>query len=177
MNSIPNIQKSISRWSIGYGIIVMILGMIAIASPDVAALSVNVMIALLLIAAGITKTLFAFKAGSFGKGALQFLFGGLTIIYGIAFIAFPMYGLASLTLLLISYFLFDGGFTVITALRMKPVKGWGFMLINGIVTILLGLIIANSWPESDALAIGLLVGIRLLMSGLAMLMLGLAVAK
>ena len=60
---------------------------------------------------------------------------------------------------------------------MKPVKGWGFMLINGIVTILLGLIIANSWPESDALAIGLLVGIRLLMSGLAMLMLGLAVAK
>jgi uncharacterized membrane protein HdeD (DUF308 family) len=177
MNSVPNIQKSISRWSVGYGIIVIILGMIAIASPDVVALSVNVMIALLLIIAGVTKTLFAFKAGSFGKGALQFLFGGLTVIYGIAFIAFPMFGLASLTLLLISYFLFDGGFTIVAAFRMKPMKGWGFMLINGIATILLGIIIANNWPESGELAIGLLVGIRLLMSGFAMLMLGVAVAK
>lgn len=177
MSSISNIQKSVSRWSVGYGIVVILLGVIAIALPYIAGLSINVMIALLLIIAGVTKTLFAFKAESFGNGALQFLFGGLTALYGVAFIFFPMFGLASLTLLLISYFLFDGGFTIVAALRMKPVQGWGIMLFNGLITLFLGLIIASNWPLSGEWAIGLLVGIRLLMSGMAMLMLGMAVAK
>lgn len=172
MNSISDTKKRVSRWSMGYGILVVVLGMIAIAAPYFAGLSVNALISFLLIFAGITKTAFAFKADSFGSGTLQFLFGGLTIICGVGLILFPMFGLASITLLLISYFFVDGFFTVTASWAMKPMNGWGWMLINGLITIFLGIIIASDWPISGAWAIGLLLGVRLMMSGFAMLMLG-----
>lgn len=176
MNSISDTKKRVSRWSMGYGILVVILGMIAIAAPYFAGLSINALISFLLIFAGITKTMFAFKADSFGRGAGQFLFGGLTVLCGVGLILFPMFGLASITLLLISYFLIDGVFTISASLAMKPMNGWGWMLINGLITIFLGIIIASDWPISGAWAIGLLLGVRLMMSGFAMLMLGRAYA-
>ncbi|MFT5705191.1 MAG: uncharacterized membrane protein HdeD (DUF308 family) [Shewanella sp.] len=171
MNSVSNTQKSLSRWSFGCGILVIILGMIAIAAPYFAGLSINALIAALLIIAGVTKTMFAFKADSFGSGTGQFLFGGLTVLCGVGLVLFPMFGLASITLLLISYFLIDGTFTVSASLTMRPTNGWGWMLVNGLITIALGIVIASDWPVSGVWAIGLLLGVRLVMSGFVILML------
>ncbi len=120
-----------------FGIIVLILGLLAIAAPLAAGTAVSTMVAILLVAAGVVRMLWAFKAGSFGKGALALLLGGLTLGVGIVLLARPLVILASLALILAVYFLLDGISEIVCAFRVKPAKGWGFMVFGGALSILL----------------------------------------
>jgi uncharacterized membrane protein HdeD (DUF308 family) len=60
---------------------------------------------------------------------------------------------------------------------MKPAKGWGWMLANAIVTLLLGAMIWGQWPMSGAWAVGVLFGVQLAMTGMALLTAGSAVRQ
>jgi uncharacterized membrane protein HdeD (DUF308 family) len=133
------------------------------------------MVAILLVAAGIVRMLWAFKAESFGKGILAFLLGGLTLGVGIVVLARPLVMLASLTLILGVYFLLDGIFDIVGAFSIKPAKGWGWMVFGGAMSILLSGLIWSQWPLSGAWAIGILVGVRLVFAGTAMIALGTAI--
>ena len=84
----------------------------------------------------------------------------------------PGMALASLTLVLAIYFLVDGLVMLFAAFSVKPARGWGWLLFNGIITLLLGLLIFGQWPLSGAWAIGILVGVRLLFAGMTMIALG-----
>ena len=84
----------------------------------------------------------------------------------------PVVGLLSMTLLLAVYFIVDGVSEIFAAFKMKPDRGWGWLLFNGIVAVLLGAMIWRQWPVSGAWAIGLLVGIHILFSGWTMIVLG-----
>ena len=172
MNATADIIKRSSRLSIIWGVATMMLGILALFAPLLVGLSVTMLVAILLMAAGIAQTVFAFQARSFGKGALKFLFGGITLVCGISMLMTPLIGLSTLTLLLMAYFLIDGIFTIVAAFDIKPVKGWGWMLFNGIITVLLAGMIWWEWPLSGAWAIGVLLGVRLIFSGLSIIMLG-----
>ncbi len=126
-------------------------------------------------AAGAVRMLWAFKAGSFGKGALVLLLGGLTLGVGIVMLARPLVVLASLTIVLAVYFLLDGISEIVAAFSVKPAKGWGFMVFGGAMSILLSALIWSQWPLSGAWAIGILVGVRLVFAGTAMIALGSAI--
>ena len=158
-----------------FGIVVLILGILAICAPLAAGTAVSTMVAILLVAAGIVRMLWAFKAGSFGKGALAFLLGGLTLGVGVVVLARPLVMLASLALILAVYFLLDGISEIVCAFRVKPAKGWGFMVFGGAMSILLSALIWSQWPLSGAWAIGILVGVRLVFAGTAMIALGSAI--
>jgi len=82
--------------------------------------------------------------------------------------------LATLTLVLAAYFVVDGIFEIIEAFDLKPIKGWVWMLFGGIVSILLGFMIWREWPFSGAWAVGILVGIKLIFAGWAMVGIGAA---
>jgi uncharacterized membrane protein HdeD (DUF308 family) len=84
----------------------------------------------------------------------------------------PLFGLASLTLVLAAYFLVDGIFEIIAAFQIKPKKGWGWVLFSGIAAFLLGYLIWSQWPLSGGWAIGVLVGVNLLLSGWSMIAFG-----
>ena len=127
------------------GIATIIAGCLAIAAPLVAGTSVTMLVAILLVAAGIARTIFAFKAESWGKGILAFFLGVITILCGLVIFARPLMGMATLTLVLIAYFFADGIFECIAAFKMKPIQGWFWMLFSGIMSILLGLI-ASTYP-------------------------------
>jgi uncharacterized membrane protein HdeD (DUF308 family) len=126
----------------------------------------------LITAAGLSMTVYAFKAGSFGKGLLQFLFGGITVLCGVAMFSTPMQGMLTLTGILLAYFLVDGIFAIISGIRGKGAPGWGWMIVSGIASIVLAIILWRQWPVSGAYAIGLLVGIRLIFTGWSIAMLG-----
>ena len=158
-----------------FGIKVLILGLLAIACPLTAGAAVSTMVAILLMAAGAVRMLWAFKAGSFGKGALVLLLGGLTLGVGIVMLARPLVVLASLTIVLAVYFLLDGISEIVAAFSVKPAKGWGFMVFGGAMSILLSSLIWSQWPLSGAWAIGILVGVRLVFAGTAMIALGSAI--
>jgi uncharacterized membrane protein HdeD (DUF308 family) len=159
------------------GVLTVILGFLAMMAPMMTGMTVAVMIGFLLIMAGIARSIFAFKAKSWGKGIVVFLLGLLTLIVGFYMVTRPAVAAVSLTLFLAAYFIVDGIFEIIEAFDLKPIDGWGWMLIGGIVSILLGFMIWRQWPVSGAWAIGILVGIKLVFAGMEMAMLGLAGRK
>ena len=159
------------------GVLTVILGFLAMMAPMMTGMTVAVMIGFLLIMAGIARSIFAFKAKSWGKGIVVFLLGLLTLIVGFYMVTRPGVAAVSLTLFLAAYFIVDGIFEIIEAFDLKPIDGWGWMLIGGIVSILLGFMIWRQWPVSGAWAIGILVGIKLVFAGMEMAMLGLAGRK
>jgi uncharacterized membrane protein HdeD (DUF308 family) len=89
----------------------------------------------------------------------------------------PVTGVASLTLILASLFLIEGILQLVLFFKMRSLQGSSWMLIDGVITLLLGLLIYLQWPSSSAWAIGTLVGISMIMSGVSRVMLSLAVRK
>ena len=165
---IANAVKKDSTTLMILGILTVILGVLAMMAPMMAGITIALMVGILLIAAGIARTIFAFKCKSWGKGILVFLLGLLTLLVGFYMVARPGMALVTLTLFLAAYFVVDGIFEIIEAFDLKPIKGWGWMLFGGIVSILLGIMIWRQWPMSGAWAIGILVGIKLMFAGFAM---------
>jgi uncharacterized membrane protein HdeD (DUF308 family) len=172
MNEISDIARTSSRVGAGWGFAVMLLGMLAIMAPFVSGVAVTATVAVLIAAAGLSMTVYAFKAGSFGKGLLQFLFGGITVVCGVAMLSAPVLGMLTLTSIVLVYFLVDGIFAIAAGLRGKGAPGWGWMIVSGIASIVLAVILWRQWPISGAYTIGLLVGIRLIFTGWSIAMLG-----
>ena len=160
-----------------FGVVTMILGLIAMAAPLMAGKSVAILVGILLIAAGIARLVWAFQAGSFGRGVFKFLLGGLTLLAGIMVLANPLFGLGMLTIMLAAYFIVDGIFEIIGAFQVKPAQGWGWLLFGGIVSLALGIMIWRQFPVSGVWAVGILVGVKLLFAGLSMIFLGSAVRE
>jgi uncharacterized membrane protein HdeD (DUF308 family) len=162
------------RMVIILGIATVVAGFLATIAPLLTGQWVAIMVAILLIAAGIARTIFAFKAESWGKGILAFLLGILTVFAGLILLANPMMALATLTLMLTAFFFADGIIEVITAFRLKPLQGWGWMALSGVMSIVLGFMLARQWPLSSLWAIGILLGVRLLFTGWSIIAIGMA---
>ncbi len=102
------IIKGSSRMGTVLGLTTVILGILAMAAPMIAGLTVAVVVAAMLLAAGVAMTAYAFSAGTFWRGLFQFLFGGLTALAGVVLLFRPLLGLASITMVLVVYFMVDG---------------------------------------------------------------------
>ena len=159
------------------GVILLIAGMFAIASPLVAGLSITIMVGALLAVSGIGQCFLAFKTGAFGKGLLVLIVGVLMTITGFYLMQQPVAGLATLTIILMSYLLATGILETIVSFQLKPADGWGLLLFNGMVTLLLGIMLWRQFPLSGAWAIGVLFGIKMIFSGWAFIFSGRNVKK
>lgn len=157
------------------GICCVIFGVLAITAPMLAGTAVAALVGALLVAGGVVRTIWAFKAESFGTGVMAFLLGGVTAFAGVLMLARPLAGLTSLTMLLAAYFVIDGIFAIAASFQLKPESGWGWVLFDGIITLVLGAMIWRQWPLSGAWAVGVLVGVRLVMAGWTMIFAGSAV--
>jgi uncharacterized membrane protein HdeD (DUF308 family) len=166
-----------STLAILWGVLLIGLGMLAVASPMVAAVAVNVLIAWLIVLAGVVHLAVAFHAREAGSVVWRLLVGLAYICFGGYLIARPALGVASLTLLLASLFLVEGIFNIALFFRAPSAMRSSWMLLDGIVTLLLGLMIYMQWPSSSAWAIGTLVGVSLIFSGVTRVMVSLAVRK
>lgn len=154
------------------GILMVIFGVFAIASPMITGVAVAMFVGALMLVTGVMRIIAAFKSGQWGSGIFGTLIGLLGIAAGVILLAQPMLGLATLTLLLAAYFLASGICEIVIAFKAKPEKVWGWMLFGGIVSVILGIMIWSQWPVSGAWAIGVLVGIHILMIGFTMIFVG-----
>ncbi|MFC1664500.1 HdeD family acid-resistance protein [Pseudomonadota bacterium] len=169
MNELTQVSKNVKIW----GWVILIVGILAVISPLVTGLTVAVMVAILLIIAGIARIIHAFQGGGFWTGA----FGVFALLAGLVVLGRPLLGLASLTMVLIVYFLAVGISEIMVAFQIRPNQGWGFLLFSGLISIVLAMAIWNQWPLSGAWAIGILVGIQLIFSGMTMITIGSAMTK
>ncbi len=171
----PSLADSIKANASGMtllGIAMVILGALALAAPLWTGVAVALLVGLLVLAAGIAQCAFSFRASSFGHKLLGLLLGLLTAICGVVMVAQPVLDLSFLTPALAGYFLIAGIFEAIAALRVRPLRGWGWILVGGLLSLLLGGLISAQWPLSGAGAIGALVGIKVMFLGATMITLG-----
>jgi len=154
------------------GIVLVVLGVLALGAPLITGLAVAYTVGFLIIVSGVGQTFYAFQAESWQDGILKFLLGALGVVAGVLVVAHPLFSLGWLTLVLAAYFFIDGIFGVILALQVRPERGWGWMLFSGVVAVLAGILIWRQWPVSGAWLVGILVGIKLIFAGWAMIATG-----
>jgi uncharacterized membrane protein HdeD (DUF308 family) len=157
------------------GIILVILGALAILIPPLATLSVTIFLGWLFLISGVVGLVTTFQARQapgFGWSLLSAVIG---ILAGVALIGWPLSGAVSLTLVAIIFFAVEGFATIMYALEHKrELSGrWGWMLVSGIVDLFLAAIIFAGLPGTAAWAIGLLVGINMMFGGIALIMMAL----
>jgi uncharacterized membrane protein HdeD (DUF308 family) len=166
-----------SAISIALGVLLIVLGVVALGSPFLAAVAVNAVVAWMITLAGIVHLILAFRVHGAGSVIWKLLVGIAYVCFGVYLILHPVLGVVSLTLLLASLFLVEGILDIALYVKMRPLHGSGWVLVDGIITLLLGLMIYMQWPSSSAWAIGTLVGVSLIISGVSRVMMSLAVRK
>jgi uncharacterized membrane protein HdeD (DUF308 family) len=174
MGALSESVKGSARAGTAWGFAVMIAGMLAIMAPFIMGVGTTMLLAILVSASGMMTLIYSFKAGSFGKGVLQFLFGGITIVAGIFMFLTPLLGMLTITGVLLVYFFIDGVFGIIAGFNSRPATGWGWIVVSGIASIALAYFLYSDWPVSGQYAIGILIGIRLIFVGWTIAMLGVA---
>jgi uncharacterized membrane protein HdeD (DUF308 family) len=156
------------------GVALMLLGAAAVGSSFVATLATVVVFGILLLLGAIFEVVTALW-GRYWKGfVLHLLAGVLYLIAALFMIENPLETAMGLTLL-VAACLFAGGILRIALSSVERFDGWGWLLVNGVVSVLLGIAIWRQWPLSGLWVIGLFVGIEMLCSGLSWVMLGLSV--
>ena len=156
-------------------IVLIIIGVLGILLPQVLSITLSLLIALLLIMAGVVAGVVTRM--TYQGERLAWLKPFLLISLGLLLLVYPAAGAAALGLLLIIYFLLDAFAGIMFALSLKPLPGWGWTMADGIFSLVLALIFIAGWPFSSTWLVGLLVGISLMLDGIALLMLVLAAEK
>jgi uncharacterized membrane protein HdeD (DUF308 family) len=130
-----------------------------------------------MIISGITHFIFAFKTHTTGGVIWELIIGAVYLITGVYLIVHPLAALFALTLILACYLFFEAIFEFVQYFQLRPRHGAGWILVDGIVTLILAVMIWRSWPASSVWVIGTLVGISMLFSGFSRLMLSLAAKR
>ena len=156
------------------GVILALLGVICLVVPFQTGIAISVILGLCFIAGGILRAMFAFIGLTWGSTFLRFLFGVLMVLVGIWIVSNPDAGLQAMTLWLAIYFLVDGFLGVIYAFQLRPIGGGAWIFIDGVMGIVLASMIWFQWPFSGESALGILLGIKLLLDGAALISLGMA---
>ncbi len=154
------------------GIITIILGIAALAAPFVVGESMLLFVGLVVTVAGVLRMIWAFRTDSFGSGAWKFLVGVLTLLAGVFILGHPLLASGTLTLILASYLFLDGLVEFIVALTLEGSKGKGWLLAGGLLSIFLAWLLFFQVPFSGVIAIGILMGVKLIFIGLIALLLG-----
>ena len=155
-----------------FGVILIILGMLSMLAPGLTGLSVAVFVGFLVLFGGAFRIVWAFRAGSLGRGMLTFAIGALTLIAGLMLITDPLLASGFLTVMLAAYLIVDGVAEIAAGNQRRPEPGSGWLIFGGVISILLGIMIWRQYPLSGAFAIGILLGIKLFMVGLIMVTVG-----
>jgi uncharacterized membrane protein HdeD (DUF308 family) len=161
-------------WFVLLGVALIVLGVIAIGSPLVMTITSVLLFGCLLLAGGVAQLVNAVMARGWRGFFAHLLAGVLHLVVGVVMIEHPLRAADVLTLMLAIAFLIGGTFRLICVL-IERFPGWPWVLLNGIVTLLLGVAVWRQWPESSLWVIGLFVGIDLVFNGWSWVMLGLSV--
>lgn len=170
----PSLSTAVRRslgWSIAISIFMILAGLLAILIPPVAGIAITVFVGWLLVVSGIFHLVYAWHIRSKGSLAWELIVGLVYILAGIFLLLHPVAGLATLTLALAIYLFVEGVLEFVMAFNLRPHRGWGWLLLDGIITLILAIMIWRTWPFSAAWVLGTLIGISMLFSGTSRLML------
>ena len=172
--SLADAFKSAAGWSIGLAILMIVVGMLAIYNPFAAGLGISLVFGWLIIIAGILHIGYAFTAGGVGSFLWRLLIGMLYILGGFYLVFNPPLALASLTIFLAVILCAEGVLQFIAFYQLRSLPGAGWILFDGIMSIVLGILILYPFPQSSEWAVGTIFGVNVLFSGFTRLMYSIA---
>jgi uncharacterized membrane protein HdeD (DUF308 family) len=158
------------------GVIMVVLGVLAVVWPQISTIAVDVYVGWLFLLSGVVGLVSMFLAQNVQAFLWSLLTAALSLFVGVLLLWHPTEGAVSLTLVLIALFIVEGIFQIAASLSYRDVfpDSWGWMLASGIVDLILAALIIKGWPSTASWALGLIVGINLFSSGLAVIMVALA---
>ena len=162
--------KKRSTWTMFMGFLIAAFGLLLIAYPFAAATITTVLLGWVLIFVSIAQVVFALHSHTVGKFFLKILSALIFGICGLILAFFPIEGVAALTGVLGTFLVAQAIVLFVIAFQVKPLEGWGWFLADGLGSLVLGLLILAKWPSSSVWAIGTLVGIAVLISGITRIM-------
>jgi uncharacterized membrane protein HdeD (DUF308 family) len=153
------------------GIVLVILGCLAVAVPPLASLAVEIVIGWLFLVSGLVGLFTTYMMRSLPGFWWSLLSALLAIGAGLVLLAWPLTGVLSLTLVLIVFFVIEGVASIMYALEHRGglTGRWGWMLASGIIDLALAAIIVAGLPGSAAWAIGIIVGVNMLLGGFSLI--------
>jgi uncharacterized membrane protein HdeD (DUF308 family) len=164
-------------WSIAFSVLLILLGLFALASPLIAGVAVEAIVAWLLIFAGVGHLVLAWHVRGAGAHIWEALIGLAYIVAGIYLLMHPLAGLVGLTAFLGAYLIVKAIFEAILAMRVRPLPGSGWMFLDALMSLVLAALILWHWPSATEWAVGTLVGVAILFSGISRLAFSMAARR
>jgi uncharacterized membrane protein HdeD (DUF308 family) len=161
-------------WFLVLGISLIVLGTFAISWSLLATIASVLLFGWLLVVSGVMEVVSSFWARRWTGFFLHLLAGVLDVVVGLLVVTHPAAAAAALTLLLAAFFMVSGIYRIVMAVALR-FPNWGWALLGGVVTVLLGAMLWAEWPETAFWFIGLCVGIEMLFRGWSWVMFALTV--
>jgi uncharacterized membrane protein HdeD (DUF308 family) len=166
-----------AAWWAVVSVLMIVAGALAIAAPLVAGVAVAALVGWLLVFSGLMHLVFAFRSQTARAALWEVLVAIAYGVIGAYVLSRPLVGLASLTLAIAAYLFVEAVLEFVLSFELRPAAGSGWLLVDGVFTLIVALMIGLTWPVSSAWAVGTLVGISMLFSGISRLMLAFAVRR
>lgn len=165
--------RSVWGWWVALGVLFLIAGLLALGNLLIATVASVFFVGAMMILGGIAQIVFAFSYwGRWGRLILWLLLGLLYLAAGIVTFRNPALATAVLTLVLAAALIAVGILRLVAGFSFRPLKGWGWIVVSGVLTLILGGIIAFGWPVNSVWVLGVFLAIDLLFAGIAYVSLG-----
>jgi uncharacterized membrane protein HdeD (DUF308 family) len=177
--SIRDVVRVHSGLFLAQGIIITLLGVAAVIWPQISSLAVDVYVGWIFLFSGAVGLFMMFFAPNVAGFLWSLLTGALALFVGMLLLWHPVEGVVSLTLVLVAFFVVEGLFQIAAAFGYRSAfpDSWGWMLVSGITDLVLAGLIVAGWPSSAGWALGLIVGVNLITSGTAIIVVASAVRR
>jgi uncharacterized membrane protein HdeD (DUF308 family) len=161
-------------WFLVLGVVLVLLGIMALGWSVLTTLASVVIFGWFLLLGGVLSVVHAFLRRRWGGFFLELFAGILYAVFGLMVVGNPAVSAVALTLLIAVFLMIGGLFRILTALTVR-FHHWIWVLLNGGISLLLGVMIWSQWPVSGLWVIGLFIGIDLIFYGWSLIMLAMAV--
>ena len=173
--SLPAMIAEHRTWFMILGVVLLILGVLAIIFPFATTIAAKVALGWLFLIGGVVQVIQSFSTQKWSGFLLNLVVGVLYLLAGAWLAFFPLTGIITLTIFLAALFIVNGVLEIGMGFRIRNHSGWFWMLLSGIIGVVLGVLLFAGLPGTATWAIGLVVGINLVTSGLAYILLPMAI--
>jgi uncharacterized membrane protein HdeD (DUF308 family) len=163
-------------WFLFMGVALIILGTIAIGSAEIMTMVSVMLLGWILIFAGIFEVVHGFARRAWGGFFINLMAGLLYAVTGLLMVSHPGLAAVTLTFMIAMLLIVAGTFRIVVAFS-TPIHHRGWLILNGVISLVLGFCIMDSWPVSGLWVIGLFIGIDMIFDGWTEVMLALSVGS
>lgn len=164
-------------WMAFLAVVCLVGGVLALINPFAATLAATLMAGWFFMLLGGLQVIQSFQVQGWGGFLWALLFGVLSFLVGISLVFNPLAGMVSLTLLVAVLLLATGAIKLFYSLSLRPVTGWGWVLLSGVLSIVLGVLILTNFPYAAASVLGILLAIELISNGVLFLFVALGLRQ